>query len=95
MRNYELVFIVHPELDENGFNDIVERVQGWVTENGGEVQKTDIWGRREMAYPIRKLREGQYVLMDVEMDPESGIVLERNLRFTEPILRFLLVNKEE
>jgi small subunit ribosomal protein S6 len=93
MRDYELVFIVHPELDEAAFNDVVERVQGWVTEAGGSVTKTDIWGKRKLAYLIRKQSEGQYVLMELNMSPDFGATLERNLRLLEPVMRFLVVAK--
>ena len=93
MRTYELVFIVHPDLDENAFNDLVKKVQGWVVDGGGEVSKTDLWGKRRMAYPIRKQKQGQYMLFQVNMAPNTGAILERNLRFQEPILRFLLSAK--
>jgi small subunit ribosomal protein S6 len=93
MREYELTYIVHPELDENAFNEILERVNGWITESGGEVVDTDLWGKRTLAYPIRKQNEGQYVLMNVRIEPQFGAELERNLRFLEPVLRFLLVAK--
>lgn len=91
MRKYELAFIVHPELDDSAFNDVVEKVKGWITQNGGNVLQVDMWGKRSLAYPIRKQKEGQYVLMRVEMTPASCPQLERNLRFLEPILRFLIV----
>lgn len=94
MRNYELVFIVHPDLDENAFKDIVNRVQGWITESGGSVNKVDLWGKRKMAYSIRKQREGQYVLVQAEMDPSFSATLERNIRLTEPIMRYLLTTVE-
>ena len=94
MREYELTFIVHPELDENAFNVVLERVTGWISGSGGEVSKTDLWGKRTLAYPIRKQSEGQYVLLHTKMDPEFCTELERNLRFLEPIMRFLLVAKE-
>jgi small subunit ribosomal protein S6 len=90
MRNYELVCIVHPDLDENAFKSIVEKVSGWVSEAGGNVDKVDIWGRRRMAYSIRKQREGQYVLLHLSLDPKSTATLERNIRFQESILRSML-----
>jgi small subunit ribosomal protein S6 len=93
MREYELVFIVRPDLDETAFGDIVDRVKDWITEAGGEVRKTDLWGKRKLAYPIRKISEGQYVLMQTHMPPSFGVTLERNLRFLEPVLRFLLIVK--
>ena len=57
MRNYELVCVIQPDLDETAFNGLLDRVKGWVTESGGVVDKVDIWGRRKLAYNIRKQRE--------------------------------------
>jgi small subunit ribosomal protein S6 len=94
MKEYELTFIVHPEQDEAAFNDIVERVSGWITDNGGEITKTEIWGKRSLAYLIQKQREGQYVHLNAKMDPNYCSELERNLRLLEPVMRFLLIAKE-
>ena len=90
MRNYELVCIVQPELDETAFKAVVDRVSSWVTESGGSVDKVDIWGRRRLAYQIRKQREGQYVLMNVTLDPKATSELERNIRYLETVLRHML-----
>jgi small subunit ribosomal protein S6 len=90
MRKYELVCIVHPDLDETAFKGVVEKVNGWVTEFGGTVEKTDVWGRRRMAYQIRKQREGQYVLMNITMPAVATAGLERNMRFQESVLRAML-----
>jgi small subunit ribosomal protein S6 len=94
MREYELVFIVHPDLDDTALKDVVEKVKGWITEAGGSVSKVDLWGKRKMAYAIRKQKEGQYVLFKIQMDPAFGITLERNLRFLEPVMRFLISSVE-
>jgi small subunit ribosomal protein S6 len=90
MREYELVFIVHPDLDDNAFKEVVEKVRGWITEAGGSVSKVDLWGKRKMAYAIRKQKDGQYVLMKTQMEPAFTATLEHNLRFLEPIMRFLI-----
>jgi small subunit ribosomal protein S6 len=90
MRDYELMCIVHPDLDENAFSEVVKRISAWITDNGGTVVKTDVWGKRQLAYPIRKQKQGQYVLFQLNMAPTTGAILERNLRIQEPVLRFLL-----
>jgi small subunit ribosomal protein S6 len=90
MRNYELVCIVQPDLDETAFNGVLDRVKGWVTESGGSVDKVDVWGRRRLAFPIRKQREGQYVLLNVSLNPAATTDLERNIRFQETVLRHML-----
>jgi small subunit ribosomal protein S6 len=94
MREYELVVIFHPDLDENAMTELIKRISSWITEDGGELIKTDIWGRREMAYLIRKQKYGQYVLFHSKMDPKLGTTLERNLGFLEPVMRYLIVAKE-
>ena len=94
MREYELVFIVHPDLDDTALKDVIEKVSGWITEAGGSVSKIDLWGKRKLAYAIRKQKEGQYVLLSTLMEPTFGVTLERNLRFLEPVMRFLLVGVE-
>lgn len=93
MRNYEVIFIVHPDLDENGLQGVVERVQGWITDSGGSVDKVDLWGKRRLAYSIRKQREGQYVYFDSQFTPDFSAELERNLRFLEPVLRHSIIAK--
>ena len=93
MNDYELVCVVHPELDENAFKELLDKIQGWITEAGGQVTKVDLWGKRRLAYIIRKQREGVYVVMQTSMAPASCAALERNLRFQEPIMRFLLTQK--
>jgi len=90
MRNYELVCIFQPELDETAFKGAVERVSSWVTEAGGSVDKVEIWGRRRLAYHIRKQSEGQYVLLNISLDPKAAGGLERNIRYLESVLRHML-----
>jgi len=90
MRTYELVCIIHPDLDENAFKGIVEKVSGWVSESGGNVDKVEPWGRRRMAYSIHKQREGQYVLFHISMLPSAAATLERNIRFQESVIRSML-----
>jgi len=85
-----LVCIFQPELDETAFNGAIERVSSWVTEAGGSVEKVEKWGRRRLAYHIRKQSEGQYVLMNISIDPKAASGLERNIRYLETVLRHLL-----
>ena len=90
MRKYELMFIIHPDLDEASVTETVEKVSSWITDAGGSIDKVDLWGKRQLAYPIRKQKDGQYVLIQAQMEPTFGSELERNLRFQEPVMRFLL-----
>jgi small subunit ribosomal protein S6 len=94
MRNYELLFIIHPDLDENSLTGVVDKVKSWITDSGGAVSKVDMWGRRRLAYVIRKQREGQYVLVQAQMEPTFGAELDRNLRFLEPVMRYSITTME-
>ncbi len=94
MRDYELIFIIHPDLDDTATSEIVEKVNGWITGDGGVIVKTELWGKRKLAYAIRKQKEGQYVFIKMQMKNTTGVILERNLRVTEPILRSLITVAE-
>ena len=93
-REYELIFIVHPELDEEGVASLTEKVKSWIDAAGGEVTHTDLWGRRKLAYPIRKQTEGSYVLLRALLPPQTTTELERELKLMEGVLRYLLVRAE-
>jgi len=91
MRKYELVCILHPDLDETAFNDAVDKIKGWITESEGNIESVDNWGRRKMAYMIRKQLEGQYIMLNANMLPSATAELERKLRLLEPVMRHMLV----
>ena len=95
MRSYELMFIVHPDMEETAFNELVEKINDWIKESGGEVDNVDLWGKRKLAYPIQKQNEGQYVLMKAQLEPAYCSELEHNLGLQEPVLRFLLTAEED
>ncbi len=94
MRDYEVIFIVHPDLDDNALKELVEKVKGWIVDASGVIAKVDFWGKRKMAYAIRKQKEGQYILIRAQMLPTFTAQLERNLRFQEPVMRFLVTSVE-
>lgn len=108
MQEYELVFVVHPELDEEGVNAVVEQVRSQITDSRGQVtlvgQLTDgsgqiapagSWKRRKLAYPIQKLWEGYYVVMRAQMEKEALDDLDRHLKLNEAVMRHLLVKVGE
>ncbi len=95
MRNYEVVIIVGSTMEEAAVNGIIEKGKGWITDSGGTVTGVENWGKRRMAYAIRKQRDGQYVLFKVQMDPGFSAELERNIRLLEPVMRFMIINSEE
>ena len=95
MRKYEIIFIAHPDLDEENINNVVEKVKGWIADDKGEVVSVDNWGKKRMAYRIRKQRDGQYVLITANMEPAAVKNLSQNMRFVESIMRSMITLVEE
>lgn len=90
MRDYELAFIMQSDLDESTYGEVLDKVKGWITKSGGTVSDVDIWGKRKMAYEIRKQKDGHYMILQTEMEPTFTAELERNLGLEETIMRFMI-----
>jgi small subunit ribosomal protein S6 len=95
MRQYELILIIQPDLDEEVTKGVIDRVQSMITDNGGQILKTDLWGSKQLAYEIQDFRDGYYVYMEVEFSPEFGTEFKQNLRYVEPIIRYMLTRADE
>ena len=95
MRDYELAFIIQPNIDQEGVTGVVEKVSQFVQAGDGSVTSVDVWGRKTLAYPINNQKEGIYVLLKANMLPASLGELERNLKLSEEIIRYLLVKNED
>lgn len=94
-RAYELTFIVRLDPNEEVINNTIEQVQSWVeADDFGQVTKINRWGRRKLAYEIDKQRDGYYVQMDAEIEARNLPELERNLKLSASILRYLIVKPE-
>lgn len=91
MRNYELVLIITPELDEEATNELIERVKNTIESTEGKVLKVDAWGSKRLAYPIRRHTDGYYVLYIFESQPDAISQLNNSLRLIESILRHMIV----
>ena len=91
MRDYELMYILSPEIIEEDVAANMEKVNQLIASRGGTVAETNAWGRRKLAYPIRKFLEGNYVLTRLKLDAKSTADLEASLGIDEGILRHLLV----
>jgi small subunit ribosomal protein S6 len=94
VRDYELVMVVTPEVGDEGLPGTVERVRGFIQDRGGEVKQEDVWGRRRLAYPIRRQTEGYYVVTQFSLDPQAVRALEGNLELAEDVIRHLVVKLE-
>ncbi len=91
MRNYETLMVLHPELPDAQTRETIDRARRLIEEMGGAVDQVQEWGMRDLAYQIRKLSRGYYVLMEYSSSPEAVKELERNLKIADEILRFLTV----
>ena len=94
MRNYEGVFIINPDLSGDAAKGVVAQVQELVTKNGGRVEGLQEWGKRRLAYKIGKRHEGNYVLVNFQLDSKQTKKLEQTLKLNDQLLRFLLINKD-
>ncbi len=92
MRTYEVVLVIQPDLDEQTLNSTVEKVKTWIADSGGSINKLENWGKRHLAYLIRKQREGQYFLIEAQFAPSFTAELDRNLRYLEPVMRFMITS---
>jgi small subunit ribosomal protein S6 len=94
-RTYELMFIVRPDMTEEDLDKLISTLQSVVPPTGGNVQRVDKMGKRRLAYTVRRFHEGIYVLMVVEGGGAVIHELERRLRVTEPVIKFLTVRTDE
>jgi len=90
MRHYEVVFIVHPDQSEQ-VPAMVERYKGVISGRKGTVHRLEDWGRRQLAYPLAKVHKAHYVLMNIECDNETLTELEHSFKFSDAVLRHLIV----
>lgn len=90
MRKYEIMYIVRSDLEEAAVQAVVEKFQG-IINNGGEVTKLNVMGKRRLAYEINKFRDGIYVLVNFTATPEVVKELDRVLRITDEVIRFMIV----
>ncbi len=95
MRHYETLFIINPDLNEEDTQATVEKFAGILAEGGATMAKVDLWGRRRMAYEVKKFNKGFFVLFDYGADPAAVAEMERNFKIDERVIRFLSVKKED
>ncbi len=94
MRHYELMVILDPELEERTIAPSLDRFLTVVTSSGGSVGKVDVWGRRRLAYEIKKQIEGIYAIVTIESEPAAVAELDRQLNLNESVLRTKLMRPE-
>ena len=94
MRHYEIVFLVHPDQSEQ-VPAMIERYKGMIAAGEGRVHRLEDWGRRQLTYPIAKVHKAHYVLMNIECDQKTLNDLTGAFRFSDAVLRHLVVNMDE
>ncbi|MFD0674480.1 30S ribosomal protein S6 [Cohnella sp. GCM10027633] len=93
MRNYELMYIIRPDVDQDTVQAVVEKFQGIIV-NGGEIVKHDIMGKRRLAYEINKHREGTYVLVHFTAAASVVTELDRVLKISDEVIRHIVVREQ-
>ena len=94
MRNYELLFILDPALDEAARNQMIETVKGIINADG-EAGEADLWGAKKLAYPINKKKDGFYVLIPFKASAELPKELDRRLKISDNCMRHIIVCQDE
>jgi small subunit ribosomal protein S6 len=94
MRHYEVVFLIHPDQSEQ-VPAMVERYHGIITASGGQVHRSEDWGRRQLSHIINKVHKAHYVLMNIECDQAALDELLNSFKFNDAILRHLLIKRDE
>ena len=95
MNSYELLYIIKPTVEEEARAALIARFADIVKNDNGEVENIDEWGMRKLAYAIDYISEGYYVLMNFKANPDLPAELERNLKISEDVTRFMVVKKEQ
>lgn len=95
MRTYEALYIVSPELADDAIQTVAQEVEGLVTKNGGTIVRSEIWGKRKLAYVVKKQTEGCYVLLRFTAEPDFIARMTTSFRLSETIIRFLITHFDE
>jgi small subunit ribosomal protein S6 len=94
-RTYEIMFIVRPDVEEADLDKLIEGFSGNITSGGGEVKSVEKMGRRRLAYTVKKFNDGFYVLLNVAAPGNLIAEIERRLRVSEPVIKFITVRMDE
>ena len=91
LKEYELVLIISPEVEDEALEATINNISRFITGSGGTISNIERWGKRRLAYPIKRFTEGNYVLTQLKLKPALSGELEANLQISEEVLRHLLV----
>jgi small subunit ribosomal protein S6 len=93
-RDYELGFILNPEVSEEEIRSLLDRIEQIIANYGGQIFKVNQWGRRRLAYPIERHRDGYYIFIDMVLTPETVTEIERTLRVSEIVFRHMMKRRD-
>ncbi len=94
-RSYEVMFILRPDMADEDADKLIAGFTSTVTNSGGQVKSVEKMGRRKLAYLVRKFADGNYILLTIEASGPVVLELERRLRVTEPVIKFITVRMDE
>jgi small subunit ribosomal protein S6 len=95
MKKYETIFILNPDLEETQTQSAIEKVKGIISQNNGEILKVEDWGKRKLAYQVKKKAKGHYILIHLMGSPTLISELERNFRVMDAVIKFQSVRLDE
>lgn len=94
VRQYEAMFVVNPNLEEEGIKALIDKFKE-IINSSGTVESVEEWGKRKLAYPINKVNEGFYTVINFSAEPSFAHELERIFKITDGVLKYLIINKNK
>ncbi|NIM12707.1 MAG: 30S ribosomal protein S6 [Candidatus Aminicenantes bacterium] len=94
-RKYEIGFVINPEASEEEVKKIIDSIVDIIKNAGGNIENVDEWGRRKLAYPVQKHNEGIYVFINANMKGSTFVTIERRLKLTERVMRFIVLRMDD
>ncbi len=95
MRNYELMFIIKPDLEEEATAALVDKYTNLITEQGGTVANVDRWGKRRLAYEVNGFNDGYYVIVNFQSEPQASKEVERVLKISDDVIKHMVIKLDD
>ena len=95
MKAYELLFFINPSLEEEDRQAVLKKIETSITSQGGTVDNVDEWGKKKLAFEVDRLTDGDYILVDFHAEPTSIAEIDRVLRITDTVKRFMIVSRTD
>lgn len=95
MRTYEALYIGSPDLEDGDIQTLSQEAEAFITSNGGTIVRSEIWGKRKLAYMVKKYSDGNYILMRFQADPDFILKLEQWFKLNDAVIRYMVVHFDE